>query len=635
MKRIYLISVLLLLNMITFGQNVGIGTTNPLSKLHIESGGLLITGSSGQTPVTGAGDRFMWIPNKSATRFGRLDSNGNTYWDEDSIGYYSFAAGKNARATGDSASISLGYHTNASGRYGSIALGDFANASGSSGASAIGGYVTASGISSIAIGQSSKAIGNYSQTIGTNSIASGLASQTLGLNDTAESSFSHAIGYRAITEGASIGNYALGYRVKSSGSSTVIGRFSDATGFSSFLAGASSLASGDFSHVFGRFDTASGANSIVVGMFNKGSSNFAKVFGNHSEASGNSSMALGAGVTSTGAFSVAIGNSSLASGDLSLTLGVFDTASGYYSGAIGYMANSTGAFSYSLGNLTRTAGTNSFSIGNYNTSSAAFSFSLGTSNRSIGQYGMATGYRNIQSAFGGFVTGLFNDTTYSSPDAIFPTNRIFQIGNGTSENDRSNAITVLQNGNVGLGILNPEHTLVVKDDIRLDAADQNSGTIGKSLRFGSNTTGEAIASKRTSGGNQWGLDFYTGNQVRLAITNGGTVQVVNNLTVQNGKGIIRSVDGTQQKKQVKIVTVNTSFAAGETKQFSFTWNETFGGVPDAYVGSVVSGSTGGWAEVIMTVVADNATGGTLFVYNPRSSSVNPNFSIKIVAIGPQ
>lgn len=47
------------------------------------------------------------------------------------------------------------------------------------------------------------------------------------------------------------------------------------------------------------------------------------------------------------------------------------------------------------------------------------------------------------------------------------------------------------------------------------------------LRFGNTgfQTGEGLASKRTSGGNQFGLDFYTGYVSRLAITNNGNVGV--------------------------------------------------------------------------------------------------------------
>jgi hypothetical protein len=49
------------------------------------------------------------------------------------------------------------------------------------------------------------------------------------------------------------------------------------------------------------------------------------------------------------------------------------------------------------------------------------------------------------------VAGTFNDTSN--------TNRLFEIGNGTADNARSNALTILTNGNVGIGNSNPTRPL--------------------------------------------------------------------------------------------------------------------------------------------------------------------------------
>ena len=64
----------------------------------------------------------------------------------------------------------------------------------------------------------------------------------------------------------------------------------------------------------------------------------------------------------------------------------------------------------------------------------------------------------------------------------------------------------------------------------LDAGDANGGvfnhtsTGGAGLAFGVNS-GEGIASKRTAGGNQWGLDFYTFSTPRLSIAYAGNVGI--------------------------------------------------------------------------------------------------------------
>src|SRR6185503_18904437 len=58
----------------------------------------------------------------------------------------------------------------------------------------------------------------------------------------------------------------------------------------------------------------------------------------------------------------------------------------------------------------------------------------------------------------------------------------------------------------------------------VDPNNSNTGTINSSLLFGS-PTGEGIGSKRSGGGNQYGLDFYTNHINRVVITNGGNVGI--------------------------------------------------------------------------------------------------------------
>jgi len=73
----------------------------------------------------------------------------------------------------------------------------------------------------------------------------------------------------------------------------------------------------------------------------------------------------------------------------------------------------------------------------------------------------------------------------------------------------------------------------------IDPADQNSGALLPGLTFG-NGSGEGIASKRTAGGNQHGLDFYTGYQPRLSIDNSGRTTINGDLTITNGQVTINT-----------------------------------------------------------------------------------------------
>ncbi len=74
-------------------------------------------------PASGEGTRMMWLPEISAFRAGTLadiastPSNEANYWNRDSIGGWSFAAGTNTLAKGNT-STCFGYNTVASGNYG-------------------------------------------------------------------------------------------------------------------------------------------------------------------------------------------------------------------------------------------------------------------------------------------------------------------------------------------------------------------------------------------------------------------------------------------------------------------------------------------------------------------------------------
>ncbi len=66
--------------------------------------------------------------------------------------------------------------------------------------------------------------------------------------------------------------------------------------------------------------------------------------------------------------------------------------------------------------------------------------------------------------------------------------------------------------------------LTINGALAIDHANLNNAQVNPGLTFGLNS-GEGIASKRTAGGNQYGLDFYTASALRMSITNGGQVGI--------------------------------------------------------------------------------------------------------------
>ncbi|MBT3349380.1 hypothetical protein HN954_04980 [bacterium] len=157
-----------------FAGNVGIGTTDPVSKLEIVNGSILASGTTGTTPVSGAGTRMMWIPEKGAFRAGDVVG---TQWDDVNIGESSTAFGENTIASGVF-SVAFGLDATASG-YDAVAFGH---------------DTTASGIISVAFGNSTTASGHYSTAFGVDTTASGNHSTALGYNTAANGYSTVALG---------------------------------------------------------------------------------------------------------------------------------------------------------------------------------------------------------------------------------------------------------------------------------------------------------------------------------------------------------------------------------------------------------------------------------------------------------
>jgi uncharacterized protein (TIGR02145 family) len=175
--------------------NVGIGTNSPLSLFHLK-GGILSTGTTGTTPMSGSGTRFMWVPSKGALRAGSVAGN---YWDDANIGTKSMAIGENNMASG-ATSISLGKDNQAIGQW-SLAFGTNNLSSGLS-SIAIGGGNQATNGYSIAMGGSTQATGYSAIAMGDHVYATGNYSRVIGLNSTAQSYGSIVIGRFNLIEGS-------------------------------------------------------------------------------------------------------------------------------------------------------------------------------------------------------------------------------------------------------------------------------------------------------------------------------------------------------------------------------------------------------------------------------------------------
>jgi len=360
-----------------------------------------------------------------------------------------------------------------------------------------------------------------------------------------------------------------------------IGQYSVAMGYGS-------TASGSYSMAWGNSNLAVGTLSTATGEFTQATGTAATSLGSYTIASGYYSLATGTNTTASGYRSTAMGNTSIASGSGAIAMGDHALAAADLAFAVGYYATASGSASTAIGNSPTASGTASTAIGNIVTASGNNATAIGylvaaSANNSIG-----LGSYLKSKSYAGFIAGIYNDTANAaSSTAINNLNRIFQVGNGTADNARSNAMTILHSGNTGIGVTSPARLLSVATDIAVDENNGNNGTISNSLHFGASSSGEAIASNR-SGGNLWGLDFYTNSTNRLSIDNYGNVGIgttaptakldVNGTTTTNGFQVGNGTVFT--KMQSGSVTVGSN--ATSEMVYSFLFPIPFSGTPKIF-----------------------------------------------------
>ncbi len=173
--------------------------------------------------------------------------------------------------------------------------------------------------------------------------------------------------------------------------------------------------------------------------------------------------------------------------------------------------------------------------------------------------------------------------------------------------------------------------------VLIDSSSTNSGTPNSSaLNFGGGIGSvEGIYSKRTSGGNQYGLDFATNGVSRISVTNGGVTTITNLASASLGSGTANSTTFLRGDRTwaaipggatIPSVTnllkgdgsgnaADAGFAASDVARLSianaFTQNQT--------IGTTIVGITAGASGVSFSADSSNT------YVNARGSSSNVYF----------
>ncbi len=467
-----------------------------------------VFGSSSLDDIAGTDDnsRFFFNKAKSAFRAGMVDNNS---WNNDSIGYYSFAAGVNAKAKGH-LSTAIGHNANASGSY-STAIGEYNTASGYASV-AMDSQTTASGTASTATGSSTTASGNFSTAMGLFAVANGYASLVVGqFNDTLvapQSAMQPTTPLFIVGNGTLSNARSNALVVRNNGLATLpsasnamldtasgkaiptkewVQASSEFQRFGNTVRNTTNLAGDNFVFGSSSLDDIAGTDDDKRFFFNKAKGAFragyvdgtqwnganvgdySTAMGYLTTASGFASTASGNNTTASGLISTAWGNNNTASGHISTAMGENTTASGGRSTAMGYSTTASGSYSTAMGNNNTASGYISTALGENTTASGYASTAMGASTTASGGYSTAMGaittaagiYSTVMgegtkaNGYAALVIGRYNDTIAGAQANMQTTTPLFIIGNGTGNNARSNAMVVRNDGNVGIGISNP------------------------------------------------------------------------------------------------------------------------------------------------------------------------------------
>jgi len=126
--------------------------------------------------------------------------------------------------------------------------------------------------------------------------------------------------------------------------------------------------------------------------------------------------------------------------------------------------NSTGTYSINLSELGTSTGSHSANFGKSTHAPGSYALSYGQTVTAEGDHSFAGGTNTLAKSYAEIALGQFGKLQSSpSQDTWSNNDYLMVLGNGTSSGNTSNALTVLKNGEVGIGDIVPnDHQLAIK-----------------------------------------------------------------------------------------------------------------------------------------------------------------------------
>ncbi len=221
---------------------------------------------------------------------------------------------------------------------------------------------------------------------------------------------------------------------------------------------------GRYSFAAGINTKAVGIGSTALGYLTNATGYYATSLGVGSQALGYAAIAAGENSSAAGNYSIAAGQQSIANGLASTAMGYQSTAGGYASTAMGYQSTAGGDYSFAMGQK---------SFANTNVATA-----IGYIDTATGHTSLAVGGGIYARSWGEVAVGTYNlDYNAAGITSINSADHVFVVGNGTSPGNRSNAMTVMKNGNVGIGMVIPTQKLDVAGTVNATSFKGDGGML--------------------------------------------------------------------------------------------------------------------------------------------------------------
>ncbi len=174
------------------------------------------------------------------------------------------------------------------------------------------------------------------------------------------------------------------------------------------------------------------------------------------------------GITTNGAtgdYAVAMGESTKASGNWSIAMGRETSADGQASLSMGFQTSALGDYSVTFGRETIASGILAVAMNSETSATNDAATSMGFATRANGRASVSMGVETKADAYSALAMGRYN-IGGGHPTNWLATDPIFEVGIGSGNLSRTNALTILKNGNIGIGNAAPTARLEVDGNIR-------------------------------------------------------------------------------------------------------------------------------------------------------------------------